>query len=288
MSRSFKPEAATGPYIAGMAFSPPSTVAPQTARSPWSYFLLVATLLLPFVVLARLVDVPGGPKNGPVIEYAAAFVPATSALSLIWRARGMAGVRQLLSRVLDYRKITNKVWYLPIVLLPVVSLAVTYELMAVTGIEFPTQPALSVRTMAVFVAVYVAVAVGEELGWSGYAIEPLQQRWGAFGASVILGMIWGAFHVALEFRTGQSVAVVLMGWFGIVGARLLWVWIFNNAGGSVFAIVVVHTVSNICGAYVPTVPTVANSPVLVVFAVLVTGLWGPRTLTRYRRDPRSR
>jgi len=54
--------------------------------------------------------------------------------------------------------------------------------------------------------------------------------------------------------------------------------LFVNTGGSVFAMIVVHALTNVCTAYVAGIPTSANAPVLVAFAVLVTLLWGPRTL----------
>jgi membrane protease YdiL (CAAX protease family) len=37
-------------------------------------------------------------------------------------------------------------------------------------------------------------ALGEELGWSGYAIDPMQARWGALKASILLGIFWAVYH----------------------------------------------------------------------------------------------
>jgi membrane protease YdiL (CAAX protease family) len=36
--------------------------------------------------------------------------------------------------------------------------------------------------------------LGEELGWSGYAIDLLQARWGALGAGILLGSVWAVWH----------------------------------------------------------------------------------------------
>ncbi len=46
-----------------------------------------------------------------------------------------------------------------------------------------------------FFFVYFIGALGEEVGWSGYIIEPLQNRYGALKASLVLGIIWAVWHI---------------------------------------------------------------------------------------------
>jgi len=262
--------------------SPPTEPRPAQRRSPLTFFALAAVLFAPFPVLGGIVHVPGMPKNAPVTDFVAAFVPAAAALILVRRAEGAAGARRLLRRAVDHHRIRNKRWYLPVVLLPVVTLGATYGLMVVTGWRFQHQPALSLTTMLVFVPVFLLAAAGEELGWSGYVIEPLQHRFGALGGSLVLGVVWWGFHVPSIVQSGQGRTLIVLGFFGALAFRVLWTWLFANTGRSVFAIIVVHAITNFCTAYVPTVPTSAQAPVLVVFAVLVTLLWGPRTLDRFR------
>jgi uncharacterized protein len=252
-------------------------------RSPLAFFALTVALFAPFPVLATFFHVSGLPKNAPVTDFVAAFVPATAALLLVHRAEGAVGVRRLLHRVVDYERITNKRWYLAVVLLPVVSLGATYGLMVATGWQFQRQPELPLATMLLFVAVFLLAAAGEELGWSGYVLEPLQDRFGALGGNLVLGVVWWGLHVPSIVQSGQGPTLIVLGFFGALAIRVLWGWLFNNTGGSVFAIIVVHAITNVCTAYVPGIPTSANAPVLVALAVLVTVLWGPRTLRRFRR-----
>lgn len=188
-------------------------------------------------------------------------------------------MRALLLRTVDHRKIRG-IWYLPVVGLPFSSLAASWALVVAFGVGFPPQNPVPPTTALVFAAVYLLAAAGEELGWSGYAVEPLQQRCGAFGAAVVLGLVWWAFHVPSILQSGEGPVLVVLGPIASVATRVLWLWLFNNTGGSVFAMILVHTVSNMCGAYVPSVPTSANAPVLVLLAALVTVLWGPGTLAR--------
>jgi CAAX protease family protein len=54
----------------------------------------------------------------------------------------------------------------------------------------------------------------EELGWRGYALEPLQQRLGPGLGSAILGLIWAAWHLPLFFFAGSAQAGWGIGLFG--------------------------------------------------------------------------
>lgn len=255
------------------------TRAAQT-RSPLAFFALVVVLFAPFPVLGAFLHVPGLPKNAPVSDFFAAFVPSVAALLLVYRAEGAAGARRLLRRVLDHGRVRNRIWYLPVVLLPVITLGATYVLTVLTGWQFQQQPQLPVSTMLLFVPVFLLAAAGEELGWSGYVLEPLQHRYGALGGTLVLGVVWWGLHVPSIVQSGQGPTLIVLGFFGALAFRVLWGWLFNNTGGSVFAIILVHAITNVCTAYVPAIPTSANAPVLITLAVLVILLWGPSTLSR--------
>jgi uncharacterized protein len=41
----------------------------------------------------------------------------------------------------------------------------------------------------------VAGAIAEELGWSGYLIDPLQEHWGALPAAIVVGIVWAVWHI---------------------------------------------------------------------------------------------
>ena len=96
----------------GFAHPPPPAIGPtemQPAqiRSPLAFFALTVALFLPFPFLATFLHVPGLPKNAPVTDFFAAFVPATAAIVLVHRAEGVAGVRRLLRRLVDHKRLRN-------------------------------------------------------------------------------------------------------------------------------------------------------------------------------------
>ena len=96
----------------------------------------------------------------------------------------------LLKRSFDFKRIKSKRWLVPILLLmPAISLMV-YGVMRWTSMPMPLAQFQLFPALLMFAAFFMG-ALGEELGWSGYALEPMQERWGALVASLLLGLAFG-------------------------------------------------------------------------------------------------
>jgi uncharacterized protein len=124
------------------------------------------------------------------------------------------------------------------------------------------------------------------LGWSGYAIDPLQDRFGALGGALLLGVVWAVWHYVPLLEAHRSLAFIAWWSLGTVAARVIIVWLYNNTGRSVFVATLFHTMMNLTwqlfpinGSYYD--PRVTGLITAVVAVVLVI-VWGPRTLARYR------
>src|SRR5215218_5086372 len=92
-------------------------------RSPLKFFLLTYALATPLWVIGFFVEVPGLPKNSHITDFGLAFCPLIAASILVYREAGGGGVRRLLSRVFDQRRIRKKIWYVPIIcLMPLLAL----------------------------------------------------------------------------------------------------------------------------------------------------------------------
>jgi uncharacterized protein len=102
-------------------------------RSPLKFFLLVFALSIPVWLIG------GGPLPGPsnfpltLNVLMQPFVPLIAASILVYREEGLGGVRGLLRRAFDYRRIKDKAWYVPIIFLVPLVYLLTYGLMALGG-----------------------------------------------------------------------------------------------------------------------------------------------------------
>lgn len=243
----------------------------RRTRSVELFFLLVFLLSLP-VYLLRLV---------PPYSLLMVFNPFIAASILTSREEGLSGVRRLWKRTFDYRRIRRKVWYIPILLLMPAAMALQYGLMRLMGESIPRLQFPLLMIPVYFVAFFI-LAIGEEVGWSGYALDPLQERWGALPAGVILGAVWALWHLVPYallhpplWVAGQCLATVM--------ARVLMVWIYNNTGGSVFGMILFHAMINMGSVpdYGFRYDPVLVGPILALMAAVVVFLWGPETLARY-------
>ncbi len=131
--------------------------------------------------------------------------PLVASLILITSERGSAGIAPHLKRALDLRLIERKVWYAPILLLMPATAMLAYISMRVLDVPLPV-PAMSVSIVPALFVLFFLAAVAEELGWSGYVLDPLQNRWGALLASLMLGLVWAAWHVVPLLQVGRAPA----------------------------------------------------------------------------------
>ena len=275
--------------VARSATEPSPARTATTPRSPLAFFALVFALSVPFAILGfvtKLQLMPGIPIS------ALGFVcPATAAAILSYREGGRAGVSALLRKSLEFKIIYSRVWLLPVALLmPCVALA-TYLVMRAANIPHAT-PHFPLPASLVLFAAFLVAALGEEIGWSGYAIDPMQERWTALQASVVLGVIWAAWHIIAMVQTGQSAPWIAWGCLDMVATRVIMVWIYNNTSRSVLAVVLFHAIANLTFKSVFPGGSYESeriiSVILTVFAVVVALGWGPHTLTRARDARGSR
>lgn len=253
-------------------------------KSVLIFFLLAAAFYIPFVIFA---DVQISP--GISLINLATFIPVTTALILVYRENKFAGMIELVKRSFDYKRIKSKAWYLPIFLLYLFIMLVQYGLAILSGVNAPS-PHISFWMTLIFIIFFIA-ALGEELGWMGYAFEPLQERFGALNAGILMGIIWSLIHIPLFTASFAYPYWIIWQCIYIATTRILFVWIYNNTGKSLFAMGIMHTSFNgIWQLFPPSggllVPSFYNPRNLalttIILAVIVTFLWGPKTLAQYR------
>lgn len=249
--------------------------------APLTFFALVFALSVPFWWIGAVTGlqlVPGLPVSALMV-----LAPLGAALILVYREHRTAGVVELLTRAFDYRRVRARGWYVAAVLLMPGLLLFAYGLMRRWGLPGSPSgvPALAALLMLLG---FFAAGLSEELGWSGYAIDPLQDRWNALRASLLVGVVWATWHLVPLVQAHRPPTWIAWWCLFTVAIRILYVWLYNNTGKSVFAVAVCHGMENFSSYIFPfsgsTYDPRFTAPVAACAAAIVILVWGPRTLAR--------
>lgn len=129
---------------------------------------------------------------------------------------------------------------------------------------------------------------GEEMGWRGYVLPRLQAKYNALTSSLIVGVLWGVWHLPKFLGTGlgneRSFA-----WFVVahIALAVLYTWLYNNTRGSLLLVTLFHASGNTFGVFLPAKFAVqggilSNLEIVffVIAAILVTVFAGAANLSR--------
>ena len=133
--------------------------------------------------------------------------------------------------------------------------------------------------------------MGEELGWRGYALPRLQARHSALLASIVLGLLWGLWHLPLFLTQGDARASIPFGWWmaGIVVAAIVYTWVYNHTQGSLLIVLLLHTTTALTSSFLSSAATTPMFEVvvqLVAVGILVLAT-GPTSLSRQQKLART-
>jgi len=257
-------------------------------RSLLNFVLLLFGLSIPLWVIGAIYDVQLFP--GFKLFQLPLAMPAVAALILIYRENGKGGVVALLKRTYDFRNIKSKIWYLPMLLIyPSISF-LGYWILRLSGASIPA-PQFSLVILLGYSTVFL-MTFGEELGLTGYAIDPLQQRYSALTSGILIGLVQAGYHIPGFIISGYY-SFDWVFWhvlYTIVG-RILFVWVYNNSGRSLFSMALFHWTFGLYTILWPITNLQKAPPVydpriaafiVISYVVIVTLLWGSKTLTQYR------
>jgi len=182
-----------------------------------------------------------------LVYFLAIGAPTISATILTFAQDGWNGLKSLYARLIRWQ--FGFKWYVLVLLgIPVVGWVAAH----ITG----ASPLKSTDTPAEFlVLLFYLLITGplcEEIGWRGYALPRLLNRFSPFVASLILGVIWGVWHLPSFFVGGMVQAALSLPFFllNAIFLSIFVTWVFLHTNGSVLITVLVHYTVNICASVI--------------------------------------
>jgi membrane protease YdiL (CAAX protease family) len=234
----------------------------------------LATLTVTVLLLApRWADV-----SSPVAA-ALLVVLMTIPAALVWIS-GSRNPRfaKLLSSVLSPR---SPWWtYLVAVLLFPVASALGSGLVTLLGGDVGSQPLVLAEGSWTGILIVFGVTLlfggplGEEIGWRGWLLPTLQARLSPLLASLIVGVVWGLWHLPLHLRglydtgMGTGPAGFALRVASSCLLAVIFTWLYNRSRGGLLVVILLHTsVNNTSGYWLPV--NIGLTAVLLVIATIM-------------------
>jgi membrane protease YdiL (CAAX protease family) len=139
--------------------------------------------------------------------------------------------------------------------------------------------------------VFFGGPLSEELGWRGFALPKLQSRYNAFTASLIIGVMWGLWHLPAFWIAGAGQYNQPVFWFmvGAPAVAILYTWVYNHTNGSLLIAVLYHvafdsTLYVVLPAFLTPddlkMAFILAVGLLWVLAIAIVSIYGPQYLSR--------
>jgi uncharacterized protein len=198
----------------------------------WGIFALF--ILLPGPMVAIFGQVSG---RHPLFILAV-YAPAIAAFAIITYHSGVRGLRRYLTRLLLWR--CPPIWYAFLLVgIPLLFLGGA----AVKGNLFADPfPFASFQALILALAVTMVIGPIEEFGWRGVALPLLQRRFTPLWAGLMLGVVWGFWHLPAFLLSGtpQSAWSFTPFLVGSVAISLIVTPLFNASQGSILLPMLFH------------------------------------------------
>jgi CAAX protease family protein len=184
--------------------------------------------------------------------------PSVAGILLTGLLYGRAGLREFRSRLLMWR--VGARWYAVALLTAPLSMMVVLLVLSLVSREYlPRIFTANDRTALLLMGIAVGLTAGifEELGWTGFAVPTLVRlRYGVLGTGLIVGVLWGAWHLPINFWAGDvtsgelSLAVFAPVWLlgilvgSLTAFRVLMVWVYERSGSLLVAMLMHVSLAN--------------------------------------------
>ena len=228
-----------------------------------TYFIL--TIIITWGCMAMAVYPGGFPISESQLETSGALVyvamlvgPSGAGLLLTGLLDGRKGYRQLLSRLIRWR--VGAGWYAVALLTAPLMIVLLLSGLSLASSEF--QPVLfsaDRKTALVLSSVVAGLAVGlfEEIGWTGFAVPRLKQKYSVLKTGLIVGVVWGAWHFPPFWKEDTFSAalplILLLGqlFSWLPPYRILMVWVYDRTDSLLLSVLMHASLMGSLNALVP-------------------------------------
>jgi membrane protease YdiL (CAAX protease family) len=224
------------------------------------------------VVAPKLVHGQAVPQMSGLLMFPVLLLgPSIAGIALTALVDGRQGLRSLFARMVHWQ--LRGGWYLPLLIPPVAVLAVLLTLRTLLS------PTFSPHLFPLGILFGLVPGFVEEIGWSGYVYPKMQVRYGSLRGSLLLGVLWGLWHLPVIDFLGAAyphgsywVPYALAFIVAMTAMRVLIAWVYTNTT-SVLLAQLLHASSTASLVVLGPSP-VSPAQEALWYAVYALALWG--------------
>jgi len=170
--------------------------------------------------------------------YLATYGPAVAAIVIVLFKTGLKGLRRFSGRLFMWR--TTAGWYL-FLLIGIPILFYTGAIVKELSLS-EMFPAWSIAAYLGALAMFAIKGPVEEIGWRGFALPLLQRKMSPLSAGLIIGIIWGFWHLPAFLLSGtpQSTWSFTDFFVGTIALSIIATALFNASRGSILLPALFH------------------------------------------------
>ncbi len=231
-----------------------------------SFFILTFLISWIFWILQIFLN-----KELAILRIAGTFAPFICSIIVTLILEGNRGVKRLLKPILNYK--FNIVWYLfclfSTAFLSFTAIGISFSL----GFSDFTFNELSkiYLVIPVFLFVLFFSVLGEETGWRGFALKKMLEKMNPIYSSIIIGVIWGFWHLPLFFIEGNFHQLIPFWLFLVqeIALSIVITFIYIKTKKSLLSTHLFHAASNTTLGVLPILPMDTNNNLLPLYIIVI-------------------
>lgn len=214
-----------------------------------AFFLLTFTFTWLFWIFAVLISLNiidlALPAMVPVVI--GAHGPLVASFWLGYKENGLSGAKKFLRA--GFRLRMKPAWWIAILAFPALLAGVAFWINISINSFQPETPLLDQPLLIIPMLLFMFFLGGsfqEEFGWRGFALPRLLTVQTPFSASLILGIIWGFWHLPLFYIDGLSQSYMNFAFFLplTISFSFIFTWVFIRTDFNLFSALLLHAALN--------------------------------------------
>lgn len=183
--------------------------------------------------------------------------PSIAGILLVWLTYDRAERRDFWQRVIDVKRISTG-WSAFIILIFPALMVASILLDVLFGGSLPGMTQLRqiaaepAQLLVIVLTTLVIGALSEELGWRGYALDVVPERWGTLRSSLFIGIFWWMWHLplfaspgTLQYQWGWFTGMFWVYGLTVILLSVLMAWIRMHNRASSLSAILLHFFFNL-------------------------------------------